>query len=155
MTAPEGFLIDGYCVKAGSDESDAGAEYVTVNPPQATVTITHSSGKAVSHYSYSLVEIQTPPTSPPPMTPPPSLETPPSETPTESSPEDDVLGAAASGGPGGGDVAGVSQIPSGAVAAGGGSTAGTEATVTFGLGFALLLAAGAVHTVRRRMSQAV
>lgn len=154
VTAPEGFLIDGYCVKAGSDESGAGVEYVTVSPPQATVTIAHPSGKAVSHYSYSLVAIQTPPTSPPPTTPPPSLETPPSET-TENPPEAEVLGATAGGGPGDGNVAGVSQVPSGAVAAGGGSTAGMEGTIVFALGIVSLLAAGAVYTVRRRTSHAI
>lgn len=156
VTAPQGFLISGYCVKAGSDESGAGVEFVTVSPPQATVTISHTSGKAVSHYSYSLVEIETPPTSPPPTSPPPTTppETPTSETPTENPAE--VLGVAASGGPGGGgDVAGVSQVPSGGVAAGEGSTAGTEATAMFGLGFLLLLAAGAVYAIRRRIGQAV
>lgn len=160
VTAPAGFLISGYCVKAGSDASDAGVEFVTVDPPQASVTISHSSGKAVSHYSYSLVQIVTPtsppPTSPPPTTPPTSPETPPSEGPTESSPGTEVLGVGAGGGPGGGGpVAGVSQVPSGGVGAGEGSTAGPEATGLFGLGLALLLAAGAVYVIRKRMTGAV
>lgn len=152
VTAPAGFLISGYCVKAGSDASDAGVEFVTVDPPQASVTISHSSGKAVSHYSYSLVQIVTP-TSPPPTTPP---ETPPSEGPTESSPGTEVLGVGTGGGPGsGGAVAGVSQVPSGGVGAGEGSTAGLEATGLFGLGLALLLAASAVYVIRRRTTGAV
>lgn len=155
VTAPAGFLISGYCVKAGSDASGAGVEFVTVNPPQATVTISHTSGKAVSHYSYSLVEIQTPPTSPPPTTPPTPLETPPSDTPTEDPPGAEVLGTTAGGGPGSGGLAGVSRVPSGGVAAGEGSTAGMEATGMFGLGLVLLLAAGAVYAMRRRMSHAV
>jgi hypothetical protein len=156
VTAPEGFLIDEYCVKAGSDASDAGVEFVPVNPPQATVTISHPSGKAVSHYSYSLVEIVTPPTTPPPTTPPPT--TPPGtplETPTEGSPGAEVLGVTSSGGPGGGGVAAVSQVPSGGVAAGEGSTAGMEAIGLFGLGLVLLLASVAVYVMRRRMTQAV
>lgn len=155
VTAPAGFLISGYCVKAGSDASDAGVEFVTVDPPQASVTISHSSGKAVSHYSYSLVEIVTP-TSPPPTTPPTPPETPPSEGPKESSPGTEVLGAGTGGGPGGGGpVAGVSQVPSGGVGAGEGSTAGMEATGLFGIGLALLLAAGAVYVIRRRTTEAV
>ena len=51
-TAPDGYLIAGWCVKAGPtaenhDLSDA---------PVASVTIAHSSGKDVSHYSVVLVE---------------------------------------------------------------------------------------------------
>ena len=46
-------LITGYCVKAGSIHQGLGPEYVTVNPPVASMTITHSSTKDVSHYSFS------------------------------------------------------------------------------------------------------
>src|SRR5215218_1341903 len=49
-TAPAGFLIDGYCVKAGSSNQGDGPVMVPVNPPQATVTISYPGGKAVSHY---------------------------------------------------------------------------------------------------------
>jgi hypothetical protein len=151
VTAPEGYLISGYCVKAGSDESDAGVAFVTVSPPQASVTISHPSGKAVSHYSYSLVAIQTPPTTPPPTNPPPTNppKNPPSET--DNNPGTEVLGATSGGG--GGGVAQVSQVPSGGVQAGQGSTAGIEANVLFGLGLVLLLTAGAVHAMRRRIGQ--
>ena len=55
VTAPEGQLIDGYCVKAGSANQGEGPEYVTLNPPVGTITITHTSGKDVSHYSVSYV----------------------------------------------------------------------------------------------------
>ena len=53
-TAPDGYLIAGWCVKAGNtaenhDLSDA---------PVASVTIAHSSGKDVSHYSVVLVEMK-------------------------------------------------------------------------------------------------
>jgi hypothetical protein len=159
VTAPEGFLISGYCVKAGSDESDAGAAFVTVSPPSASVTISHPSGKAVSHYSYSLVAIQTPPTTPPPTTPPTNPpKNPPSETSTDSNPGAEILGGTSGGGAGGGGgvaPAQVTQVPSGGVQAGGGSTAGIEANVLFGLGLALLLTAGAMHAMRRRMGQTV
>jgi hypothetical protein len=59
ITAPAGFLISGYCVKAGSAQQGNGPEFVTVDPPQASVTITHSSGKGISHYSYTLVAAPT------------------------------------------------------------------------------------------------
>jgi hypothetical protein len=163
VTAPEGFLISGYCVKAGSDQSGAGVEFVTVDPPQATVTISHSSGKAVSHYSYSLVEVATPPTSPPPTSPPPTTPpatTPPvtstSETPAESPPGAEVLGVTSGGGAGGGGGgAQVTKVPTGGVETGQGSTAGIEANGQLGLGLVLLLAAGAVGAMRRRKNQMV
>jgi hypothetical protein len=63
VTAPAGYLIDGYCVKAGSVQQGNGPEYVSVSPPSASVTITHSTGKAVSHYSYSLTPKSTTTTS--------------------------------------------------------------------------------------------
>jgi hypothetical protein len=148
VTAPEGFLISGYCVKAGSDESGAGVEFVTVDPPQESVTITHPSGKAVSHYSYSLVEIETPPSTPP--TTPPSSETPP-----KSPPETEVLGTTAGGEGGGRGGAQVTAVPSGGVATGGGSTAGLEAEGMLGLGVVLLLTASAMYAVRRRKGQSV
>jgi hypothetical protein len=154
VTAPEGYLISGYCVKGGSDESDAGVAFVTVSPPQASVTISHPSGKAVSHYSYSLVAIQTPPTTPPPTNPPTSPPTnPPSETTTDNDPSTEALGVTSGGGGGGVAQAQISQVPSGGVQAGQGSTAGIEANVLFGLGLVLLLTAGAVHVMRRRIGQ--
>jgi LPXTG-motif cell wall-anchored protein len=60
VTAEPGFLITGYCVKAGSDNQGDGPENYVVNPPAAEVTITHSSGKEISHYT--LITIQTEPT---------------------------------------------------------------------------------------------
>jgi hypothetical protein len=59
ITAPDGFLISRYCVKAGSENQGDGPVYVDVNPPQKTVTISHPSGKDISHYSYSLVPVET------------------------------------------------------------------------------------------------
>jgi hypothetical protein len=75
LTAPDGYLIDGYCVKAGSLKQGNGPQYVTVEPPKATVTISHSSGKNISHYSLSY-------TLKPTGTPTPR-ETTPTPTPTE------------------------------------------------------------------------
>jgi hypothetical protein len=77
VTAPAGYLIDEYCVKAGSVQGGTGGPViVAVNPPQKSVTITYPSGKAISHYSVSYVRISTPTTPPPTCTsnctPPPS-----------------------------------------------------------------------------------
>jgi hypothetical protein len=60
ITAPDGFLITGYCVKAGSANHGLGAEFAAVDPPAASVDISHSSGKAISHYSYTLEENEQP-----------------------------------------------------------------------------------------------
>lgn len=49
VTAPEGKVITGYCVKAGSIQQGNGPEYVSVDN-LTEVTITHSSGKTISHY---------------------------------------------------------------------------------------------------------
>lgn len=57
ITAPEGYLIYEYCVKAGSVKQGNGPEYFTVEPPAASVTISHSSGKDISHYSAWYVQI--------------------------------------------------------------------------------------------------
>lgn len=63
MTAPSGNLITQYCVKAGSDTSvpDGAVVYVTVDPPQAELTVAHPSGKSVSHYSFAweLIPVET------------------------------------------------------------------------------------------------
>ena len=55
VTAPAGFLISGYCVKAGSAQSGGGPEYITLGTPVASYTFGHSTGKAVSHYSVSYI----------------------------------------------------------------------------------------------------
>jgi hypothetical protein len=69
VTAPAGYLIDEYCVKAGSVQGGTGGPViVAVNPPQKSVTITYPSGKAISHYSVSYVPISTPTTPPPTCT---------------------------------------------------------------------------------------
>jgi hypothetical protein len=87
VTAPAGYLIDEYCVKAGSVQGGTGGPViVAVNPPQKSVTITYPSGKAISHYSVSYVPISTPTTPPPTCTsnctPPPSKHVTPAVHPT-------------------------------------------------------------------------
>jgi len=63
VAAPDGFLIDGYCVKSGSANQGDGPVYVEIDPPVAGVTITYPGGKSVSHYSVSLVPVTTTSTS--------------------------------------------------------------------------------------------
>ncbi|HET7691358.1 MAG TPA: hypothetical protein VFK41_13320 [Nocardioidaceae bacterium] len=59
VEAPEGFLIDGYCVKAGSANSGDGPVYIDVDPPVAELTFGYPGGKAVSHYAVSYVPVVT------------------------------------------------------------------------------------------------
>ena len=56
VTAPDGMLIDGYCVKAGSINNGNGPVYVDVAPPQKTVTFSYPGGKDISHYSVSYTD---------------------------------------------------------------------------------------------------
>lgn len=86
VTAPEGKLISGYCVKAGSANQGLGPESYTVDPPAKTVTITHSSGKDISHYSLTFVDEEKPPTETTPTDTTPTETTPTETTPTESTP---------------------------------------------------------------------
>lgn len=51
VTAPEGQLIGVYCVKAGSAKQGDGPVTVAIDPGVTELTITHPSGKAISHYS--------------------------------------------------------------------------------------------------------
>jgi hypothetical protein len=54
ICASGNLCVTGYCVKAGSINSGDGPEYTELVPPLTQcVTIRHSSGKAISHYSYS------------------------------------------------------------------------------------------------------
>ncbi|KRE25898.1 hypothetical protein [Agromyces sp. Soil535] len=80
ISAPDGYVITEYCVKAGSVIHGDGPQYVTVDPPTQTVVIQHESGKDISHYSFSFeLAPTTPPTTPPASTPP--ATTPPATTP--------------------------------------------------------------------------
>lgn len=57
LTAPDGFLISSVCLKSGP-----GFEIIPVNPPLAEVTVSTTSGKDISHFSYTLVpDVYTPP----------------------------------------------------------------------------------------------
>lgn len=80
-TAPDGMLVSGYCVKAGSVQQGNGPEYTVVDPPAKTVTIAHSSGKDISHYSVTLVPEETEPTDTPITDTPTEQPTDPTSTP--------------------------------------------------------------------------
>lgn len=56
VTAPDGMLIDGYCVKAGSALQGDGPVYVDVAPPQKSITFSYPGGKAISHYAVSYTD---------------------------------------------------------------------------------------------------
>ena len=89
VTAPDGFLIDQYCVKAGSSNNGAGPVYVDVDPHQKTITFGHPSGKDVSHYSVGYTSTPTttaPPTTAPPTTAPPTTAPPTTAPPTTEPP---------------------------------------------------------------------
>lgn len=88
MTASPGHLIDSYCIKAGSVNNGNGPVYIGVDPPAASLTVGHPSGKAVSHYSWHEVPVYVPP-SPTPSesdspSPSPSASSSPSPSPSES-----------------------------------------------------------------------
>jgi LPXTG-motif cell wall-anchored protein len=72
VTAPEGFLIDMYCVKTGSSNQGDGPVIVEVDPPAETVTIKHPTKEGVSHFIVHLIEAPSEP---------PTSETPTTETP--------------------------------------------------------------------------
>lgn len=54
--APSGFLVDQYCVKAGSaQQEDGGPIIVPVTPPAASVTIDYPEKDSISHYVVHLI----------------------------------------------------------------------------------------------------
>ena len=76
LTAPEGNLITDYCVKAGSIQNENGPEYVELEEPVASLTITYPGGKDISHYSFSYEPIVTPTPTPTPTPAPTPTPTP-------------------------------------------------------------------------------
>lgn len=65
IDAPAGFLISAVCIKAGSTQQGCGISNQTFDPPLASITITGTCGKGISHYSLTLVPLPPPP--PPPV----------------------------------------------------------------------------------------
>ena len=88
VAAPEGQVIIGYCVKAGSGNQEEGTHYEEFDPPETMVTISHPSGKEISHYTvfYAPAPTPTEPTpTPTPMEPTPT-PTEPTQTPVPATP---------------------------------------------------------------------
>jgi hypothetical protein len=84
VTAPDGYLIDAYCVKAGSTHNGFGPKVVPVDPPQKTVTIVYPGKDSISHYAVGFTPVPTPeptPTPTPEPTPTPTPEPTPTPTP--------------------------------------------------------------------------
>ena len=80
ITAPEGKVIVQVCVKAGSAQQGEGPEITNFNPGVTSTTISHTSGKEISHYSVKYADAPPPPngTAPPNGTvPPPEVKQPP------------------------------------------------------------------------------
>jgi hypothetical protein len=70
---PAGTLIGTVCVKAGSSQQGEGPEIITFDPPQLEVTFSHSSGKAISHFSVGIGTVTETPTPPPESPSPPTV----------------------------------------------------------------------------------
>jgi hypothetical protein len=66
VNAPAGTVFDQVCVKAGSANSGYGPEFFSGCGGLATCTISHSSGKDISHWSYTTKTLPPPPPPPPP-----------------------------------------------------------------------------------------
>jgi hypothetical protein len=64
ISAPAGKVFDQVCVKAGSANQGLGAEFFAGCSGLSTCTISHSSGKDISHWSYTAKVVTTPPPRP-------------------------------------------------------------------------------------------
>jgi hypothetical protein len=71
ITAPEGKVIVQVCVKAGSANQGDGPEFTNFDPGVTETTISHSSGKEISHFSVKFADVPPPTTAAPPTTAPP------------------------------------------------------------------------------------
>jgi hypothetical protein len=69
FTAPAGQLIVQVCVKAGSTQQGDGPEFIDF-PGVTSATFSHSSGKAISHFSVKFGEAPPPPNGTTPTTTP-------------------------------------------------------------------------------------
>lgn len=65
VTAPAGMLVTGYCVKSAGLRGTTGApQYVTLATPLATLSLTHTDGGNLTHYSLSLRAVAADPVDP-------------------------------------------------------------------------------------------
>jgi hypothetical protein len=65
ITAPPGQVIVQVCVKAGSAQQGEGPEITNFNPGVTSTTISHSSGKEISHFSVKFADAPPPSNGPP------------------------------------------------------------------------------------------
>jgi hypothetical protein len=68
ITAPEGQVIVQVCIKAGSAEQGLGPENFFFDPGVTTITLSHSSGKEISHFSVDFAPAPPPTTAAAPPT---------------------------------------------------------------------------------------
>jgi hypothetical protein len=68
ITAPEGQVIVQVCSKAGSAEQGLGPEFFNFDPGVTTITLSHSSGKEISHFSVKFAPAPPPTTAAAPPT---------------------------------------------------------------------------------------
>jgi hypothetical protein len=78
FTAPEGKVIVQICVKAGSGQQEEGPFFIDFDPGVTSATVSHPSGKAISHYSVKFAPAPPPTTGAPPTTAAAPKEVPPS-----------------------------------------------------------------------------
>jgi hypothetical protein len=78
ITAPEGKVIVQVCVKAGSGVQEEGPEFINFDPGVTEATVSHTSGKEISHYSVKFADAPPPP---PPPGPPVTQAAPPAPPP--------------------------------------------------------------------------
>ena len=74
VAAPAGQLVTGYCVKSAGLKGTTGApEYVVLEKPVASLSLKHTDGGNLTHYSLTLSPVAPTPTPRPSRAPRPSL----------------------------------------------------------------------------------
>lgn len=82
VAAPAGQLVTGYCVKSAGLKGTTGApEYVVLEKPVASLSLKHTDGGNLTHYSLTLSPVAPTPTPTPTPTPVPTPEPTPVPTP--------------------------------------------------------------------------
>ncbi len=169
VTAPEGKLISGYCVKAGSIQQGNGPSYVSFDPPVEQVTITHPSGKDISHYivfyvdrttttsssttttsTTSTTSTTTTTSAPPPPEPGPTVTTVPEEPSTTVEVQPPTIPAPSSPTPTDREQLPPGQVTTAPPSGGLPSTGSDSAPYLLALGSAFLITGGAMIALRRR-----
>ena len=90
VTAPDGYAVGTVCIKAGSVNQGNGPEFTETDHEATSVTLGHSSGKAVSHWSANFVPLLADPDPEPPDGPVDPTPPPPDEAPDPTTEATDV-----------------------------------------------------------------